>query len=59
MANIQILDLELVQTEFSELSHMELESIIGGRAIGDGTTVVVSGGTTVVVSGGTTVVVIK
>lgn len=49
MANIQILDLELVQTEFSELSHMELESIIGGRAIGDGTTVVVSGGTTVVV----------
>ncbi|WP_161942198.1 hypothetical protein [Nodularia spumigena] len=31
MANIQIFDLELVQTEFAELSHMELESIIGGR----------------------------
>ena len=31
MANIQILDLELVQTEFAELSDMELETVVGGK----------------------------
>ena len=31
MANIQIPDLQQVQTEFDELSDMELETVVGGK----------------------------
>ena len=32
MANIQIPDLQQVQTEFDELSDMELETVVGGKS---------------------------